>query len=78
MAKQIVWHGTYEESVELLHAISRNCACVLGDGGVRLQQCGAHQMLTDSQRSFDGLLFVRRMAARLRQEEFGEALPLTP
>jgi hypothetical protein len=77
MARQIVWHGTYEESVELIHAISRNCACNMGEGGVRLETCAAHQMLTDSQRSLDGLLFVRRMADRLRREEFSGQLTPT-
>jgi hypothetical protein len=76
MAKQIVWNGTHEESVELLHAISRNCACKMGDGGIRVETCASH-MVTTSQRSLDGLLFARRLVDRLRREEFGDAVPLT-
>lgn len=38
--------------------------------GVRLTTCNPHRMLSEDQRALDGLLFVRRMADRLRREEF--------
>ncbi len=71
MTTPTVWHGTYEESIELLGAVSHNCSCEFGDGGVLLASCASHRMLTESQRILDGLLFARRMAGRLRREEFG-------
>ena len=32
--------------------------------------CAAHRMLIEDQRAMDGLLFARRMADRLKREEF--------
>jgi hypothetical protein len=77
MATQVVWHGTYQESVELLHAVSRHCACEFGPGGVQLAMCESHRMLGESQRVLDGLLFARCMADRLRREEFGSVQALS-
>lgn len=69
MTVAIAWHGTREESLDLVNAISRNCACVLGVMGVRLVTCEPHRMITEDQRALDGLLFARRLAERLRREE---------
>jgi hypothetical protein len=73
MITEIVWHGTHQESFDLLNALARNCTCEFGFMGVRLTTCAPHRMLTENQRALDGLLFVRRMAARLRREEFSTA-----
>jgi hypothetical protein len=70
MALQVVWHGTQQESFDLVNAIARNCTCEFGLMGVRLVTCAPHRMLTDDQRALNGLLFARRMAQRLLGEEF--------
>jgi hypothetical protein len=65
----VQWFGTQQESTDLLAAISRNCTCEFGLKGIRLTQCGPHDMLISDQRALNGLLFARRMADRLRREE---------
>lgn len=70
---QVVWHGTQQESFDLVNAIARNCTCEFGLMGVRLATCAPHRMLTEDQRALNGLLFARRMAERLRHEEFSRA-----
>jgi hypothetical protein len=70
MASNVLWHGTQNEALELLQALSRNCSCVVTAEGVRLSTCSPHDMLATDQRAIDGLLFARRIAARLRGEEF--------
>src|SRR4051812_15182272 len=70
MIPQVVWHGTQPESFDLVNAIARNCTCEFGLMGVRLTTCAPHRMLTEDQRALNGLLFARRMADRLRHEEF--------
>ena len=73
MTMQVVWHGTQQESFDLVNAIARNCTCEFGLMGVRLATCAPHRMLTEDQRALNGLLFARRMAERLRHEEFSRA-----
>ena len=70
MTMQVVWHGTQQESFDLVNAIARNCTCEFGLMGVRLVTCAPHRMLTEDQRALNGLLFARRMHDRLRREEF--------
>ena len=70
MTMQVVWHGTQQESFDLVNAIARNCTCEFGLMGVRLATCAPHRMLTEDQRALNGLLFARRMQERLRREEF--------
>jgi hypothetical protein len=70
MASSVLWHGTQTEALELLQALSRNCSCVVTAEGVRLSTCAPHEMLSEDQRAVDGLLFMRRIASRLRTEEF--------
>ena len=70
MTMQVVWHGTQQESFDLVNAIARNCTCEFGLMGVRLATCAPHRMLTEDQRALNGLLFARRMADRLQREEF--------
>ncbi len=70
MSIRVSWHGTQQESFDLINAIGRNCTCDFGLMGVRLTTCSSHRMLMEDQRALDGLLFVRRMAERLLDEEF--------
>jgi hypothetical protein len=70
---QVVWHGTQQESFDLVNSIARNCTCEFGLMGVRLATCAPHRMLTEDQRALNGLLFARRMHERLRSEEFSRA-----
>ncbi len=77
MALQVVWHGTQQESFDLVNAIARNCTCEFGVMGVRLATCAPHRMLTEDQRALNGLLFARRMAERLSREEFSRAKSAT-
>lgn len=77
MSTSIVWHGTQAETFELLQALSRNCSCVVTAEGVRLSTCGPHKMLASDQRAIDGLLFARRIAERLKSEEFDPNLATT-
>jgi len=70
MKVKISWHGTQQESFDLINAIGRNCSCDFGLMGARLTTCGSHRMLLEDQRALDGLLFVRRLAERLQSEEF--------
>jgi hypothetical protein len=73
VASSVLWHGTQTEALELLQALSRNCSCVINAEGVRLSTCAPHDMLSSDQRAVDGLLFARRIAGRLRSEEFNPA-----
>ena len=73
MTTQVIWHGTQQESFDLVNAIARNCTCEFGLMGVRLATCAPHRMLTEDQRALNGLLFARRMNERLRHEEFSRA-----
>jgi hypothetical protein len=70
MATRVQWHGTRTEGLELVQALSRYCSCVFTAQGLRESVCSPHEMLCSDQRAIDGLLFSRRIAARLRNEEF--------
>lgn len=70
MASSVLWHGSQTEALDLLQALSRNCTCIVTMEGVRLSTCAPHHMLASEQRAIDGLLFARRIAARLQHEEF--------
>ena len=61
---EAVWHGTQSEHGQLLLAIDVNC----GQDHDKQPQCAAHALLHD-QRIMDGLLFARRIATRLKQQE---------
>ena len=76
MTVKISWHGTQQESFDLVNAIGHNCSCDFGLMGARLTTCSSHRMLIEDQRALDGLLFVRRMAARLQREEFAIVAPV--
>lgn len=70
----VVWHGTQEESFRLLQALNRHCGCLLDRQGVRTFTCASHRLLTE-QRALNGLLFARRIAARLWYEETLPSIP---
>lgn len=70
MATRVQWHGTRTEGLELVKALSRYCSCVFTAKGLRQSVCAPHEMLCSDQRAIDGLLFSRRIAVRLRNEEF--------
>jgi len=72
MLRRIIWNGTTDEALVLLHALRENCECSV-DNGRTLAICASHTMLVRDQRAVDGLLFMRRMAARLVTEEFEPA-----
>jgi hypothetical protein len=67
------WHGTDDERLDLLYAIAHNCECEVDDMGVQLEACASHRMLINEQRVLDGLLFGRRMADRLKRQEFDDS-----
>ena len=77
MARRITWNGTTDEALALLHALRTHCECHVEDGRT-VAPCGAHAMLANDQRAIDGLLFMRRMAARLLTEEFDLTSPRAP
>jgi hypothetical protein len=70
MTQQIKWNGTTSEALALLQALRAYCQCRV-ERGHTLTPCESHRMIAHDQRAVDGLLFMRRMAARLLVEEFG-------
>lgn len=67
----LVWNGTSAELVELQSIIGRVCAegrAICNTHGYA--KCGAHTLLVKSQRQLDDLIFARRIAKRLLEEEF--------
>jgi hypothetical protein len=69
MARRIAWNGTSDEALALLQALSEHCSCSVEAGRIT-SACAGHYTLAHDQRAVDGLLFMRRMAARLLLEEF--------
>jgi hypothetical protein len=65
------WHGTQEESAELIWIVASNCTCDPTRWAAGSSVCPPHRMLREDQRALDGLVFVRRIAARLAFEEHG-------
>jgi hypothetical protein len=70
MTADTVWHGTQAESIDLVNAIGRNCTCEFGAMNIRVSTCPPHAALTADQRWLDHLIFVKRIAERLRLEEW--------
>ena len=70
MPTRTQWHGTPTEELELTRALTRHCMCMFDAQSRQLCMCAGHEMLHSDQRAIDGLLFSRRIAARLRNEEF--------
>jgi hypothetical protein len=66
----MIWNGTPHDTSDLTRAVARHCACEHGPMGVRVTTCSPHRMLSHDKRAVNGLLFMRRLADRLRQEEF--------
>ncbi len=66
----VTWHGSAAEYRDLVRGVGRNCCC---EYGMNVRTCcSAHRMINEDQRALDGLLFARRMADRLRSEEWME------
>jgi hypothetical protein len=74
MARWVIWNGTTDEALALLHALRAHCECRI-DEGRTVAPCAGHHMLARDQRAIDGLLFMRRMVARLLAEEFNVLEP---
>jgi hypothetical protein len=70
LTTRVQWHGSRAEGVELVETLSRHCSCEFTAQRLRAFVCAPHEMLISDQRAIDGLLFARRIAARLRSEEF--------
>jgi hypothetical protein len=77
MARRISWNGTTDEALALLHALREYCDCRV-EHGRTVAACAGHTMLARDQRAVDGLLFMRRMAARLLAEEFAPTAEPAP
>jgi hypothetical protein len=75
MAQRIIWNGTTDEALALLHALREHCSCAVENGRI-VAACAGHLMLARDQRAVDGLLFMRRMAERLLAEEFDARAPV--
>jgi hypothetical protein len=69
MRANVVWHGTQEEALALIVAMTNHCQCEAGPDGARRLMCSPHRMFMEDQRAMDGLLFVRRQLERWRDEE---------
>jgi hypothetical protein len=76
-ARRVTWNGTPDEAIALLHALRSHCECRV-DQGRTVEPCASHKMLARDQRAVDGLLFMRRIAARLLAEEFDVPWPASP
>ena len=55
---------------DLAAAVERNCVCQTASNATEKVVCAPHRMLTEDQRALNGLFFVRRIANRLRVEEY--------
>jgi hypothetical protein len=66
------WHGTQREWRQLVQAVGRNCRCTAN--GSPPAACGAHRLLAEP-RALARLVFARRIAGRLRREEFDDPAP---
>ena len=66
----VEFHGTDAEKYALLAALDHNCVCVYDEAsGAVTARCAAHKLLED-QKTLNGLLFDRRIAERLLEEEY--------
>ena len=74
MARSIIGNGTTDEALALLHALRAHCECRV-DVGRTVAPCAGHAMMAFDQRAIDGLVFMRRMAPRLLEEEFELTVP---
>lgn len=69
MAEPVVFPGDPQESLALAAAAQHHCACVYDQQtGLRTGTCGPHQLFSDPA-TLRRLVFDRRIAARLKEEE---------
>ena len=67
MVEPIVFGGDDAEKWALQEAVDHSCMCVYTEG-VKTATCSAHRLMTD-QAALDHLVYVRRIADRLKAEE---------
>jgi hypothetical protein len=70
MSHQTTWPGTQADMGELLEAVLHNCTCTASGHSNAQGLCSAHTLLTGNQAAINRLMFGRRIADRLRQEEW--------
>ncbi len=61
--------GNQQDRDRLIRAIKNNCGCSYDGDGQLSQVCGAHKLLTGSQRELDGLLYGRNIRGKFLVEE---------
>jgi hypothetical protein len=67
-----VWHGTTMEGMTLSEVSTHNCQCEMDpESGIQSSTCPMHDAMVRDQRFLDGLVFARRIARQLLEEEFG-------
>jgi hypothetical protein len=66
---QAQFHGTQDETRELMEAIARNCECQFDEAGAVVNLCHPHKMLLTDQRALDGMLVMRVNRHYLLREE---------
>lgn len=72
------WHGTTQESYDLVKAIDHNCGCKKEPDGEIKEMCAAHKAVTGDQRFLDGLLTSRHDRDRLIASEYSTENPPEP
>ena len=70
VGQQVIWHGTKQESDDLLAAIERNCACQYNETQMRVASCPGHTALLTDQHWLDGLLCERRRCQEIKAQEW--------
>jgi hypothetical protein len=66
MPNSTSWVGTDLELLDFLNAVGRHCACADPASAA----CGAHGLVRADQATISRLVFARRIAGRLRREEW--------
>jgi hypothetical protein len=68
MLEMVTWGGTDGELLEYLEAAAQHCTCPDLVAGT----CSAHDLVHADQATINRMVFLRRIADRLRQEEWAE------
>lgn len=69
--RSLAWHGTEEEAYDLHAAMANNCAWPECEPDWIAKDCPVHGIL-DDQKTLDRLVFARRYAERLDDQEWME------
>jgi hypothetical protein len=67
--REVIWHGTLFEQLDLLAALRHNCGCGFDANAALIAPCAGHAMLANDQRAVNGLLWARRLNRQLLAEE---------